>query len=86
MEVQTRSEDGELRFFPTIRGAMDWANEHNDTVWKVSFSVNGERVRLVRYYARSTGHCFWVYEPIDINWIDDPDEPLFTNPTDPEAV
>lgn len=47
-EVQTRSEKNGLRTFPTIKEAMQHAEE-DETVWKVSFPVaNGERVRLVR--------------------------------------
>ena len=58
LEVQTRNALGELKFFPTVTEAMEYAEAHED-VWKVSFGLpNGERVRLVRKES-----CF-VYEDI----------------------
>jgi hypothetical protein len=56
-EVQTRNEEGELRFFKTLNEAFDHA-EKDKTVWKISFSFGEERVRLVRKGKR------WVYEDI----------------------
>lgn len=57
-EVQTRSDEGELRYFDTIAEAMAYA-ESEPLVWKVSFAVGDERVRLVR-----NGHGQFVYEPL----------------------
>jgi len=60
MEVQTRSSCGELKYFPTLREARDYA-DGNSEVWKISFALStGERVRLVK---RDAG---WVWE--DIVW------------------
>ncbi len=52
MEVQVRFEDGELRYFPTLKEALLVADRTGDpTVWKISFGLpNGERVRLVRLH------------------------------------
>jgi len=48
LEVQTRSVQGELRFFPTVKEAFAEA-EKNQDIYKVSFGLtSGERVRLVR--------------------------------------
>jgi len=47
MEVQTRSEVNGLKFFKTVKEAVDEANK-DPTVWKISFSIGKERVRLVR--------------------------------------
>jgi hypothetical protein len=47
MEVQTRSEENGLKFFKTIKEAVKEA-EKDITVWKISFSIGKERVRLVR--------------------------------------
>lgn len=58
MEVQTRSNAGEIRTFPTFKEALDFAKdsvkgkgwyEKAGAVWKISFSLpNGERIRLTR--------------------------------------
>ena len=48
MEFQTRSEAGELQFYPTFQAAWDAAKK-DKTIWKISFSVQtGECIRLVR--------------------------------------
>lgn len=60
MEFQTRNVDGELRFFETLKDAMNYHLEDN-TVWKISFTLpTGERVRLVYIYGT------WQYEPIEV--------------------
>ena len=59
IEVQTRSEDGGLKFFASLNDAMDYANS-DKTVWKVSFSVGEDRVRLVK-----EGDS-WVYRPLKL--------------------
>lgn len=60
-EVQTRDESGELRFFPTLKGAFAYARD-NPSIWKVSFPVgpeeNCERCRLVKK------EDVWVFEDI----------------------
>jgi len=58
-EVQTRNADSELKFFGTIGGAFTHSKT-DPTVWKISFSFAGERVRLVRHL----GSDAWEYEPI----------------------
>jgi hypothetical protein len=63
MEIQTRDNNGELRFFTSMKEAMSYANS-NHGVWKVSFSLpNGERVRLVRLVSDS-----WMYEAINLRY------------------
>jgi len=57
LEVQTRDESGELKFFKTIKEAFAYATQ-NKEVWKISFSIGEERVRLVRT------HVGFVYEPL----------------------
>lgn len=47
MEIQTRRNSGEIRFFLTLKESLADAKDRN--VWKISFGLpNGERVRLVR--------------------------------------
>jgi hypothetical protein len=57
IEFQTRNEIGELKFFTSFKEALN-ETKRDETVWKISFIVNGENIRLVR--AMSS----WVYEPI----------------------
>jgi hypothetical protein len=57
VEVQTRNEEGSLCFFPTLKEALDHAKK-DKTVWKVSFSLGEERVRLIRRDEK------WVLEQI----------------------
>lgn len=46
--IQTRSTTGELKYFPTLRRALD-AAEIDSNIWKISFAINaGERCRLIR--------------------------------------
>lgn len=59
LPVQTRDEEGSLRYFATIEDALAYARKE-PSVWKISFdSVTGERVRLV-----IGEYCEWMYEPI----------------------
>jgi hypothetical protein len=44
---QTRNDDGELLTFPTLAGALNHA-QYDRTVWKISFPIGDERVRLIR--------------------------------------
>jgi len=74
-EVQTRSEETGLKFHKTIREALDYA-EKDKTVWKISFSIGKERVRLVRgqkyIYKEMKNHIKtfdvkyeWILEQVD---------------------
>lgn len=45
--VQTRSEVNGLQQFATFSEAINAAKKDH-TIWKISFDLNGERVRLVR--------------------------------------
>jgi len=67
-EVQTRSEENGLRYFPTLKDAIQHALS-DKTVWKISFSLpNGEQVRMVAQIAfediQGDNVYDWVYEPI----------------------
>jgi hypothetical protein len=45
LEVQTRRENGELRFFLTLKEALEDAKD--EQVWKISFNLSTrERVRF----------------------------------------
>ena len=57
MDFQTRSEENGMGYFSTLASAME-AAEKDPTIWKISFVVGKESVRLVR-----TG-AVWIYEPI----------------------
>lgn len=68
--VQTRGEKSELRYFPSLIEAIEYANANPD-VWKVSVSVEGtyQRVRLVRHNPNWLTRLFgakpkWVFEDI----------------------
>ena len=58
MEVQTRSQTGEIRFYNTLESAL--ADAQTDVkVWKVSFNAeDGTRIRLVRTIEG------WTYESV----------------------
>ena len=63
MEIQSRTNDGELRYFQTLKEAMRDALV-DSTVWKISFSLpNGERVRLVRHWL-SEEHSMFEYSDL----------------------
>lgn len=77
LEVQTRDEDGALRFHKTVKAAMDSAKE-DQKIWKISWSdiSTGERVRLVRkrlidplqgFDINNSYEPVWVYEPISLS-------------------
>jgi hypothetical protein len=61
LEVQLRTEEGDLLYARTIAEAMKMAKE-NMNIWKISWTdcITDERIRLVR-----AGHA-WVYEPITL--------------------
>jgi len=48
MSFQTRSEENGIAHYPTLKAAREIARI-DQTIWKISFSVGEERVRLVRY-------------------------------------
>ena len=60
-EFQTRSEITGLMFFSTLREAFNEANRDR-TIWKISFSVNGEPVRLKRQLI--DGQAYWIYSDV----------------------
>jgi len=61
-EYQTRTHDGELKFFPKLSEAFEYALA-NKAVWKISWTqVNGERARFVRHGDKDT----WSNDPIDV--------------------
>lgn len=89
--IQTRSKTGELRYFASIHGAMQYAKSHED-VWKISWTndATGERVRLVAKLMSYVG-IEWVYEPIITKEIadihegrHDPETCLHCNPSPKE--
>ncbi len=45
--VQTRSEEFGIRNFDTVQEALEAAKK-DETIWKISFNVSEERIRLVR--------------------------------------
>lgn len=62
IEFQTRRHSGELRYFDSLAKAFDDADDPE--VWKISFSVGKERVRLVRRnYGQQSGEI-WVFESV----------------------
>ncbi len=77
MEIQARSNEGELLYFLTLKEALDKAkerlekskkahssspDEHDRVIWKISFTLpNGERVRLVHEYEENR----WILRQID---------------------
>lgn len=58
MEFQTRSETNGIQNFTTMKEAYT-AALIDPTIWKISFSVAGERIRLIR------GIGGFKYEPIE---------------------
>lgn len=60
--IQTRSEETGMNNYKTFSEAMQEA-EKDSSVWKISFNLNGERVRLIRRQ-EDDGTFSWVYEPI----------------------
>lgn len=57
MEVQTRSEENGIRHFKSIKEAMAHAKK-DSSIWKVSFNVGDEQVRLVKKNGE------FIYEPL----------------------
>lgn len=59
---QTRSEESGIANFPSMKEAIEYAEEHPD-VWKISFGIkqSQERIRLVRF---PPDLHIWVYAPI----------------------
>ena len=59
VEVQTRANDGEIRFFASVKKAFAYADRHPE-VWKISWTDHGtlERIRMVR------SESGWVYEDL----------------------
>lgn len=65
--IQTRSEENGINHHRTVKEAFA-AAEKDLTIWKVSFDVGRERVRLVRSSTKfgigTTDANAWIYEPI----------------------
>lgn len=65
--IQTRSETNGLGQFNTLQEAIE-ASKKDKTIWKISFTLNGERVRMVRQHLNGVGAKVatnsWEYEPI----------------------
>lgn len=61
MEIQTRSEANGCQYFNSLKEAFDAAKQ-DSTIWKISFALGKERVRLVKQYGFDNEE--WVYQPI----------------------
>jgi hypothetical protein len=59
--IQTRSEETGLREHNTLQAAFLTA-ACDPTIWKISFDLGSERVRLVKRDIVSKE--YWIYEPI----------------------
>lgn len=60
--IQTRSDQSGMKEFNTLQDAFTEA-ERDKTIWKISFMLGSERIRLIR-----SGEL-WFYEPIQIDRI-----------------
>lgn len=60
---QTRQENGAICQWDTFAEALEFSRNHLD-VWKISFAVGGESIRLVKTY-RESGNWEWTYESIE---------------------
>jgi hypothetical protein len=58
VQVQTRNDEGELKYFRSVTGAFKYAKLHED-VWKISWAEGHRRVRFIRLNTDA-----WVYQPI----------------------
>jgi len=61
-DIQTRDADGELKYFKSLKYALDYAKDRK-TVWKISFDTPRDRVRLIRHWLDEE-RCIWAYEPL----------------------
>ena len=57
MEFQTRSETNGMGYYDSLEAAMKAAAK-DDSIWKISFTVGKESVRLVKQDSQ------WIYEPL----------------------
>jgi hypothetical protein len=57
--VQTRSEENGLNQFDTVQEALNYAKS-DETVWKISFKLGNERLRLVKHEYPTASE--WVLE------------------------
>jgi hypothetical protein len=57
MEFQTRSEVNGMGYYDSLGAAMKAAAK-DSTIWKISFTVGKESVRLVKRDGQ------WIYEPL----------------------
>lgn len=58
MEVQLRTDDGELLYTDSVFTAFEYAKAHPE-IWKISWPEKGRRVRLVRDKWGA-----WKFEPM----------------------
>lgn len=58
---QTRSEQTGIREWASLKDAIQ-AAEMDETIWKISFAIGRERVRMIRKKRWNISE--WVYEPI----------------------
>ena len=52
-EIQTRTVEGEILLHKSLHEALEYANQHQN-VYKISFSIDGEFVKLNRMYNNHT--------------------------------
>lgn len=65
MPYQLRSEETGISYAPTIREALEFA-EQDLTIWKISFNSEiGDRIRLVKRRIFSDTYE-WVLEPLPL--------------------
>ena len=78
MEFQTREHGGIIKVFDDPKKAFDYAKD-NSLVWKVSFGIGVNRVRLVRDTV-SDDNNLWSYKPMQ-----DAIDSLFLRENSPQA-
>jgi len=60
--IQTRSEETGLNQFASFEEAINAAIK-DLSIWKISFTLNGKRVRLIRYESNHSSPT-WFFEKI----------------------
>lgn len=64
--IQTRSETNGMGYHATLLAAFE-ASEKDESIWKISFTFNSERVRLIRETRIDSDGCsyptnYWKYD------------------------
>jgi hypothetical protein len=74
IEIQTRNDEGELKFFNSLKSAFNYA-DIDKTVYKISYTIGKSRYRLLKY-----GND-WNNEPIilTVTGLDDEGIPIIGN-------